>query len=102
MPIQNINHVKKIAFSPSAPDDAKRRHSTTPLRTPFRHLIQFPLNSPLHLLRIMTESVTSNGQDGPAITSASIRFRPSPTRMREEHRRRVLGGRLAPRSIRAG
>jgi hypothetical protein len=55
MPIQNVNHVKKIAFSPSV-GDVKRRHSTTPLKTPFRHLTQFPLNNPLHLLRIMTES----------------------------------------------
>ena len=58
MPIQNVNHVKKIAFSPSV-GDVKRRHSTTPLKTPFRHLTQFPLSNPLHLLQIMTESVTA-------------------------------------------
>jgi hypothetical protein len=61
MPIQNVNHVKKIGFLPSAHGDAKRRHSTTPLKTPFRHLTQFPLNNPLHLLLITTESVTANG-----------------------------------------
>jgi hypothetical protein len=59
MSIQNVNHVKKIAFSSSAHGDAKRRRSTTPLKTPFRHLTQFPLNNPLHLLPITTESVTA-------------------------------------------
>jgi hypothetical protein len=32
-----------------------------PLKTPFRHLTQFPLNNLLHLLRITTESMTANG-----------------------------------------
>jgi hypothetical protein len=31
-----------------------------PLKTPFRHLTQFPLNNPLYLLRITIESVTAN------------------------------------------
>jgi hypothetical protein len=60
MPTQNVNHVKKLAFSPSAHGNAKRRRSTTPLKTPFRHLTQFPLSNPLHLQQIMTENVTVN------------------------------------------
>jgi hypothetical protein len=39
----------------------KRRRSTTPLKTPFRHPTPFPSNSPLHLLRITTERLTANG-----------------------------------------
>ena len=61
MPIQNVNRAKEIVFSPSRRGDTKKRRSTTPLKTPFRHLTQFPLNNPLHLLRITTESVTANG-----------------------------------------
>jgi hypothetical protein len=61
MPIQNVNRVKEIAFSPSARGNTKRTRSTMPLKTPFRHLTQFPLNNPLYLLRITIESVTANG-----------------------------------------
>ena len=61
MPIQNVNRVKEIVFSPIRHGDTKRRRSTTPLKTPFRHPTQFPLNNPLHPLLIMTESVTPNG-----------------------------------------
>jgi hypothetical protein len=48
-------------FSLSARGNTKRRRSTKPLKTPFRHLTQFPLNNLLHLLRITTESMTANG-----------------------------------------
>jgi hypothetical protein len=61
MPIQNVNRVKEITFSPSARGNTKRTRSTTPLKTPFRHLTQFPLNNPLYLLQITIESVTANG-----------------------------------------
>src|SRR5215471_19670561 len=61
MPIQNVNRVKEIPFSPSARGNTKRTRSTTPLKTPFRHLTQFPLNKPLYLPRITIESVTANG-----------------------------------------
>jgi hypothetical protein len=63
--IQNVNRVKEIALQPSARGSTKKRHSTTLSRTPFRHLTQSPLNNPLHLLRIMTESM---------ITPADITF----------------------------
>jgi len=56
MPIQNVKRVKEIVFSPTGRGDAKRRRSTTPLKTLFRRPTQFPSNNPLHLLRIMTES----------------------------------------------
>jgi hypothetical protein len=56
MPIQKVNRVKRTVFSPTRRGDTKRKHSTTPLRTRFRHLTLFPLNNPLHLLQIMTES----------------------------------------------
>jgi hypothetical protein len=66
---------RQIAFAPSAPDDSKRRHSTTPLRTPFRHLTQFPLNNPLHLLRIMTESQGRRGERECPIVNAQAKGR---------------------------
>jgi hypothetical protein len=61
MPIQNVNRVKQIVFSPTRHGDTKRRRWTTPLKIPFLHPTQFPLNNPLHQLWIMTESVTANG-----------------------------------------
>jgi hypothetical protein len=54
MPIQNVNRIKEIAaFSPSARGETKRRRSTKPLKIPFRHLTQFPLNNPFRLLPIV-------------------------------------------------
>ena len=50
MPIQKVNRVIRTVFSPTRRGDTKRKHSTTPLRTRFRHLTLFPLNNPLHLL----------------------------------------------------
>jgi hypothetical protein len=76
VPIQNVNRVKEIPFSPSARGNTKRTRSTTLLETPFRHLTQFPLNKPLYLPRITIESVTANGSMsalGQKQTSAHVR-----------------------------
>jgi hypothetical protein len=59
MPIQNVKRIKEIVFLPTGRGSAKRRRSTTPLKTLFRRLTQFPSNNPLHLLQIMTESCDS-------------------------------------------
>jgi hypothetical protein len=44
--MQNVDLVREIGFSPRAPGNIKKRHSTTLSRAPFRHLTQFQLNNP--------------------------------------------------------
>jgi hypothetical protein len=56
--------------------DTKRKHSTTPLRTRFRHLTLFPLNNPLHLLQIMTESARRRMANVRFGSEADIEARP--------------------------